>query len=393
VSFSGAADVSAKDTAAGFKYAFACDGSTPLAADAGPASSKNCSFAQNGTKTVKGIVVDKDGDSREYSTNVVVNNANPVLAGAADQTALEGTAKSFELGSFTDAGANDNPWKVSVNWGDGTAVETLADRSAAGQLDPASHTYKDNGTYPVAVTVTDKDGGKDTKTFMVAVANVAPKITQFSGTDYLAGSNAYLSGGAGKSTFTTAFTDPGADTWTGLFTYSDGSPLTESVSPMSKTDTRTHTFASAGCKSASVKVTDDDGGSDTASTTVKVGTGGFQPPMTNQPVTDKLRNGQVLPVKVRITDCAGAPVTTLAPAIRLVKGDLTPQSDDTAVAIAPTSSSAADTTGVMRSQGGGDYLYNMQVNLPSLNTDYTVVIYPYGTSSPVQLGHVVQATK
>ena len=47
----------------------------------------------------------------------------------------------------------------------------------------------------------------------------------------------------------------------------------------------------------------------------------------------------------------------------------------------------------MRSQGGGDYMYNMAVNLPKLNTDYTVVIYPYGTSSPVQLGHVIQATK
>jgi hypothetical protein len=47
----------------------------------------------------------------------------------------------------------------------------------------------------------------------------------------------------------------------------------------------------------------------------------------------------------------------------------------------------------MRSQGNGDYLYNMAVNLPKVNTDYTVVIYPYGTSSQVQLGHVIQATK
>ena len=115
--------------------------------------------------------------------------------------------------------------------------------------------------------------------------------------------------------------------------------------------------------------------------------------MTNQPVTDKLKNGQVLPVKVRITDCAGAAVNSLAPAIRLIKGDLTPLNDDATAAITPTSASAADTTGVMRGQGGGDYIYNLQVNLPSLNTDYTVVIYPYGISSPMELGHVVQATK
>ena len=33
------------------------------------------------------------------------------------------------------------------------------------------------------------------------------------------------------------------------------------------------------------------------------------------------------------------------------------------------------------------------VNLPVLNTDYTVVVYPYGTGSTVELGHVIQATK
>src|SRR4051795_11034761 len=126
---------------------------------------------------------------------------------------------------------------------------------------------------------------------------------------------------------------------------------------------------------------------------MKIGTGAFQPPMTNQPVTDKLKNGQVLPVKVHVNDCAAAAATTLTPTIRLLKGDLTPQNDDGTTTITPTSASSADTTGVMRSMGGGDYMYNMQVNLPTLNADYTVVVYPYGTGSAAQLGHVIQATK
>src|SRR2546421_12446065 len=37
-----------------------------------------------------------------------------------------------------------------------------------------SHTYDDNGSYTVSVKVTDKDGGSDTKTFKVTVANVPP---------------------------------------------------------------------------------------------------------------------------------------------------------------------------------------------------------------------------
>ncbi|MFL5755957.1 MAG: hypothetical protein ACJ77N_06620, partial [Chloroflexota bacterium] len=93
----------------------------------------------------------------------------------------------------------------------------------------------------------------------------------------------------------------------------------------------------------------------------------------------------------------GAGVSNLVPAIRLGAGDQTATPDDAVVAITvPTSVSIADTTGVMRSSGSdGSYIYNMNINIP-LNTDYTVVIYPYwttGTPAGVTLRHVIQATK
>jgi len=144
-----------------------------------------------------------------------------------------------------------------------------------------------------------------------------------------------------------------------------------------------------------VKITDKDLGYDTKTTTVGVGTGGFLPPMTNQPVTNKLKNGQVLPVKIQITDCSGVGQNNLVPAIRLGPGDQTTTSDDAVVTITPPSVSNADTTGVMRSSGSdGSYIYNMNINIP-LNTDYTVVIYPYGNGQTVgpTLRHVIQATK
>jgi len=43
------------------------------------------------------------------------------VAAAISQPATPGILASFQLGSFTDAGVNDSPWALDVNWGDGSA--------------------------------------------------------------------------------------------------------------------------------------------------------------------------------------------------------------------------------------------------------------------------------
>ena len=111
-------------------------------------------------------------------------------------------------------------------------------------------------------------------------------------------------------------------------------------------------------------------------------------------VAEAHAGSQVLPVKVKITDCNGAGVNNLAPAIRLVAGDQTTLADDNAVLITPDSVSSADTNGVMRLMStDGSYIYNMSVNLAKLNADYTVEIFPYGGTTGPSLRHVIQATK
>jgi hypothetical protein len=115
-----------------------------------------------------------------------------------------------------------------------------------------------------------------------------------------------------------------------------------------------------------------------------VGTGSFLAPMTNQPVTDQLKNGQVLPVKVSIVDCYGKPILGLLPTIALKAGDQTIGVDDTTPAtIAVGSVSSADADGVMRQASDGTYIYNMKVNFATntLPVTYTVVIAPFGTGS------------
>ncbi|HEX6701899.1 MAG TPA: hypothetical protein VF101_14325, partial [Gaiellaceae bacterium] len=230
--------------------------------------------------------------------------------------------------------------------------------------------------------------------------NQAPVITSFTGTNSLFGPLVFV-----PSVFNGTFYDSAINDNPWIVNWSfDGvaDPPNDSV-PANGTNNhtfgpRSHTYGSAGCNhSATVKVTDKDGAFDTKTITIGVGTGAFLPPVTNTPVTNKLKNGQVLPVKIQITDCNGAGVNNLSPAIRLVEGDQTSVPDDSVVQITPPSVSNADTTGVMRSSGSdGSYIYNMSVNLPKMNTDYTIEIFPYwtsGTPSGPSMRHVIQATK
>src|SRR5438128_654988 len=131
------------------------------------------------------------------------------MTAAADQSSDEGSSHSFDLGSFSDPGAGDAPWHVSVDWGDGHSNNF--DTSSQGSLGSLAHTYDDNtaGGYTVSVTVTDKDGGADSKSVNVDVHNVAPTATFNAPSDVNEGDSIALS--------LTSPSDPsGADTSAGF---------------------------------------------------------------------------------------------------------------------------------------------------------------------------------
>jgi hypothetical protein len=365
------------------------------------ASSFKCVFANGPVATGSQVSVsanDGDGGSASASHAIAISNVAPTLTAASGQTSNEGDAHAFSLGSFDDPG-NEAKWSVDVNWGDSSAHTTF-DQTSTGALPAKTHAYADGpNDYTVTVTVTD-DSGSDSKTFAVHVSNVAPTITSWSGPNVLSGPMVFgLTG-----TWNGSFSDPGVNDkpWIASFTW-DGvaDPNTQTLNAQGAFGAVARpTFTSAGCtKVGTAKVTDKDGDFDTKSTTVQVGTGAFLPPMTNQPVTDQLKNGQVLPVKIRIEDCNGNPITGLNPSIVMKQGDLTTEvSDNNVDPITVTSVSAADTTGVMRySSTDGMYMYNLKVNVPTnaLNQPYTIVITPNiaGYPSGMTLKHKIVATK
>jgi len=165
VSFSNPSDASSVD-AASLHYAFDCQGgslSSVTYATASTTNSKSCTFNDNGSYNVTGVIIDKDGGRHSESTSVTVTNANPVVGALSVTSPTNGVAcltggNEVKLGfSFTDAGSADTHG-YSIAWGDNSANTVV--NSATSPVANVGHTYNSGlGPYTITVTVTDDDGG------------------------------------------------------------------------------------------------------------------------------------------------------------------------------------------------------------------------------------------
>ena len=216
------------------------------------------SYADNGTYTVTVMVSDDDGGVGSDTVEVKVANVTPSPAITSDMSAItEGSSFTLE-GSLTDPG--DDSWKAQVIWGDGGPAEAV--NLDGKQFVPLSHTYKDNGTYAIEVTVTETDSeaasGSNSKS--LTVNNVAPAITFFDAPVAPVPLGTPIASNV-------RFTDPGvADTATVVWAWDDGSPNTStSVAAQigERSTNSSHTYVETGLYTISVTVTDKDGGSET----------------------------------------------------------------------------------------------------------------------------------
>ena len=252
LSLSSPLDPSTVDTAAGFTYAFDCGSGYGSFSGTDSAS---CPTTDNGTRTVKGKIHDKDGGVNEYTAAVTINNVAPQnVEGGNDQTVNEGDLVSLS-GSFTDPGSADTHtfvWHVVA--GNGQTIT-----NGTGQN--FSFTPNDNGSYAVTFTVTDDDAGASSDNFTVTVDNVAPSITDVSVIP-----NPIDEGATTLVKITAA--DPGtADTLTYEFDCDDDLVYEISQSADEAScgyDDGTHDYA------INVRVSDDDGGSDVEASSVHV---------------------------------------------------------------------------------------------------------------------------
>lgn len=106
VSFGGQSDASSADTAAGFHYAFSCsngDLSGATYAGSGASSSATCTYGHDGTYTVKGRIIDRDGGFGEYTTQVVAKDVTPPVTTASAPSGWVNASATVTLSATDDS--------------------------------------------------------------------------------------------------------------------------------------------------------------------------------------------------------------------------------------------------------------------------------------------------
>jgi PKD repeat protein len=126
----------------------------------------------------------------------------------------------------------------------------------------AQPTYSapDDAVETLTLTVKDAHGLTGSAHTVVTVKNVAPVLAPGGEADLPAGSLLFR---------TVAFTDPGTDSWSGTVDFGDGSPRQTLLVP-SRALILSHMYATPGVFTVHMSVSDDDGGTDSASFRVRV---------------------------------------------------------------------------------------------------------------------------
>ena len=208
-------------------------------------------YSQDGTYTATLSVTDSDGGVTESTIEVTVNNTAPIIESMTGDTVInEGDTASFNAVAI-DAG-NDT-LTYTWNFGDGSEPITTPLYQT-----PTPHTYAQNGVYHVTLTVTDGDGGVTTSDLMITVNNVALTIAPIEP----------MTGDEGQFVqFNFSFSDPGIlDTYTVVWDFGDGERELLTGDRL----TVNHTYADNGVYTATLSVTDSDGGVSSQEVTVTV---------------------------------------------------------------------------------------------------------------------------
>jgi hypothetical protein len=211
-------------------------------------------YEQDGTYPVTVTVTDDAAGSGQHGFTVFVNNVAPTVDAGPDVAIDAGDTVTLDAG-FSDPGAD--PWTATVDWGDGSAVEAASVDQAAKTIS-GSHPYPGAGTFTATVCILDDDdqgcdGFEVTVTAIAAEAPAADPGGPYTGDE---GTPISIDGSASSDGDGTIV----AYRWT-----ADGGTFDDPTLAAP-----TFTAPDNGTYTVTLEVTDNDGLTDTDSTTVKV---------------------------------------------------------------------------------------------------------------------------
>ena len=247
ISFDGGASSDTETSIATYEWDWTSDGTYD---DTGETLTHT--YADPGTYTVELRVTDEGTNTDTDTLSVTVADVtDPVADASNSETAGDtGTAISFDGSESSD---NGNIATYEWDWtDDGTYDDTG---------ETASHTYAAPDTYTVRLRVTDGGGNTDTDTLSVTVSDATDPTADASQsvTSGDVGTAISFDGGASSDTETSIATYEWD--WTSDGTYDDTGK------------TLTHAFADPGTYSVTLRVTDQNGNTDTDTLSVTVETG------------------------------------------------------------------------------------------------------------------------
>eukprot|EP01104_Vermistella_antarctica_P010883 TRINITY_DN2952_c0_g1_i2.p1 TRINITY_DN2952_c0_g1~~TRINITY_DN2952_c0_g1_i2.p1 ORF type:complete len:2699 (+),score=727.24 TRINITY_DN2952_c0_g1_i2:219-8315(+) len=225
-----------------------------------------------GTYTAVVFVVDKDGGvSNSLSLPTTVFSSLPRLTLDDLQNTVEG-AVSILTGSIVDQSAalGTGYYNITITWGDGD-ISTL-DINNKHRTFSANHNFPaDDGTYTVSVTIVDEDGDSTSSAIEVEINNVSPTMINIVSNLFLVEGTLLVDPACAISL---DIVDPSSlDTITLDVNWNDGSTnAIESFNLGANPGDAclNHLFPDDGGYTVSLTVTDDDGGSSSASVPLSV---------------------------------------------------------------------------------------------------------------------------
>jgi len=195
----------------------------------------------NGDFVVTLTVSDEDGGLTQVQGNVVVTNVAPTISSVSlPEMADEGSEVAFEV-----VGADVSPVDTL------SALWDFADTNTSTQF-AGVHSWADDGSFEVVVTVTDDDGDGVSEVYTIDIMNVPPQFVNAADETALEGD---------PYSFEPVVDDPGDDVMSfELDPPVDGASVDPATGELSWTPS--YAQASAGTVSFALRVSDDDGGED-----------------------------------------------------------------------------------------------------------------------------------